>query len=157
MVEGRGNRKGEREWEREGLKSRSKSWQRQQLHDVQLQGGPAAATLQHCSRPTATATKQQHKCSVCSALPRPLFAGKGRGAAAAAATATATEATTIATATTAAAATATAAAAAGEAKNIASSQAFNLLCAFFNLLLLCLQRANVLLRFIYPPFPSPSP
>jgi len=35
MVEGRGNRKGEREWEREGLKSRSKSWQRQQLHDVQ--------------------------------------------------------------------------------------------------------------------------
>lgn len=32
-------------------------------------------------------------------------------------------------------------------ENIASSQAFNLLCAFFNLLLLCLQRANVLLRF----------
>jgi len=150
MVERRGNGKGERE--REGLKSRSKSWQRQQLHDVQLQGGPAAATLQHCSRPTATATKQQHKCSVCPALPRPLFAGKGRGAAAAA---TATAATTIATATTAAAA--TAAAAAGEAKNIASSQAFNLLCAFFNLLLLCLQRANVLLRFIYPHFPSPSP
>jgi len=121
---------------------------------VQLQGGPAAATLQHCSRPTATATKQQHKCSVCPALPRPLFAGKGRGAAAATAAATATTAaTTIATATTAAAATA----AAGEAKNIASSQAFNLLCAFFNLLLLCLQRANVLLRFIYPHFPSPSP
>jgi len=72
------------------------------------------------------------------ALPRPLSAGKGRGKAAPAA----------------------AAAAAGEAKNIASSQAFNLLCAFFNLLLLCLQRANVLLRFIYPhpsPFASAAP
>jgi len=76
------------------------------------------------------------------ALPRPLSAGKGRGKAAPAAAAAA------------------AAAAAGEAKNIASSQAFNLLCAFFNLLLLCLQRANVLLRFIYPhpsPFASAAP